>query len=264
MTGGIQIFRYEYAPSIATVREKVGNKIVMKRPVSKIHEYNKNNLTKLKTTIEHVETFENGAMGRAKFQYIEKEKTSDGNRDYADFEIWYQFYINKDLKILIIGGDSIFRNQVKNEIVRCFNGDIGHAQEMTILKDDLLALVNKIKTHGPKKDGEYRNMMKKCMYDHPDLSSHGGAEGESVKMHDSAEPICVSKSDSYIRNFPDCETFHTMMRIFKCGGILPELSTKEYKLLLKSTAEFSTGLNPAFEQWIHFVIQVCKSPLHLG
>ena len=264
MTGGIQIFRYEYTPSLATVRGKVGNKVVMKRPVSRAHEFNKNELTELKTTIEKLQTFENGSMGRAKFQYIEKEKVSDGDGDYADFEIWYQFYINKDLKILIIGGDERFRSQVKNEIVRCFNGDTGHAREITILKDDLLALVNKIKTHGPKKDGEYRNMMKTCKYDHPDLSSHGGAEGESVRMHDSTEPTCVSKSESFQRNFPDCETFHTVMRIFKCGGILPELSTKEYKLLLKSTAEFSTKINPAFEMWIHFVIQVCKSPLHLG
>lgn len=264
MTGGIQVFRYEYAPSLATVRGKIGNKIVIKRPVSRVHEYNNNNLTELKTTINPVETFENGSMGKAKFQYIDKEKTSGGNEDYADFEIWYQFYINKDLKILIIGGDSLYRNQVKNEIVQCFNGDTGHAREITILKDDLLALVDKIKTHGPKKDGEYRNMMKKCIYDHPDLDSHGGAEGESVKMHDSVEPKCVSKTESFKRNFPDCETFHTIMRIFKCGGILPELSTKEYKLLLKSTAEFSTKIDPAFEQWIHFVIQVCKSSLHLG
>jgi len=238
MTGGIQVFRYEYAPSLATVRNKVGNRVIMKRPVSSVHEYNKNNLTELKTIIEKVESFENGSMGTAKFQYIEKEKISDGGGDYADFEIWYQFYINKDLKILIIGGDSRYRSQVKNEIVRCFNGDTGHAREMTILKDDLLALVNKIKTHGLKKDGEYRNMMKKCIYDHPDLDSHGGAEGESVKMHDNAEPTCVSKSESFKRNFPDCETFHTVMRIFKCGGILPELSTKEYSDKHKFVSHF--------------------------
>ena len=83
-------------------------------------------------------------------------------------------------------------------------------------------------------------------------------------MHDREDPKCVSTHKSFKLNFPDCETFHTVMRIFKCGGILNEVSTKEYKLLLKSTAEFSTKINPAFEQWIHFVIQVCKSPLHLG
>ena len=168
------------------------------------------------------------------------------------------------MKILIIGGDQSYRNQVKNEIVKCFNGDTGHARELTILKDDLFALVKKIKTHGPKKDGKYRNMMKKSMYNHPDLDSHGGTEDEVIKMHDSTDPTCVSETKSFSLNFPDCETFHTIMRIFKCGGILPELSTKEYKLLLKSTAEFSTRINPGFEMWIHFVIQVCKPHLHLG
>ena len=28
MVGGIQVFRYEYAPSLATVRNKVGNKVI--------------------------------------------------------------------------------------------------------------------------------------------------------------------------------------------------------------------------------------------
>ena len=264
MVGSIQVFRYEYAPSLATVRNKVGNKVIMKRPVSKVHEYNQNNLTELKTTIQDIQSFENGSIGTAKFQYIDKEKRSDGNDEYVDFEIWYGFYIHKELKILIIGGDQLHRNQVKNEIVKCFNGDTGHAREITILKDDLLALVKKIKTHGPKKDGKYRNKMKKCVYNHPDLHSHGGAEDEAIQMHDSADPRCVSETNSFNFNFPDCETFHTIMRIFKCGGILPELSAKEYKLLLKSTAEFSTRINPAFEMWIHFVIQVCRPHLHLG
>ena len=264
MVGSIQVFRYEYAPSLATVRNKVGNEVIMKRPVSKVHEYNRNNLTELQTTIQDIQSFEHGSIGTAKFQYIDKEKRSDGDNEYVDFEIWYNFYIHRELKILIIGGDRLYRNQVKNEIVKCFNGDTGHAREITILKNDLLALVERIKTHGPKKYGKYRNKMKKCVYNHPDLQSHGGAEDEAIQMHDSEDPRCVSETNSFSLNFPDCETFHTIMRIFKCGGILPELSTREYKLLLKSTAEFSTRINPAFEMWIHFVIQVCRSHLHLG
>ena len=50
-------------------------------------------------------------------------------------------------------------------------------------------------------------MMSKCVYDNADLSSHGGAETEAIKMYDSDEPKCVSEHKSFNQNFPDCETF---------------------------------------------------------
>ena len=66
MVGSIQVFRYEYAPSLATVRNKVGNEVIMKRPVSKVHEYNRNNLTELQTTIQDIQSFEHGVYWNCK------------------------------------------------------------------------------------------------------------------------------------------------------------------------------------------------------
>ena len=264
MTESIQVFKYTHAPSIATIREKIGNGKTIKRNVSQIHLINKNDLTELKTTIDSIKSYHYGSMGRAKFQYITKEKTADGNDRYADFSIWYHFYINKDLGILIVGGDPKQRNKVKNEISKVFNGNTSDIRKITIFKDDLLSLIKKIKSQGPLKDGKALNMMSKCVYDNADLSSHDGAETEAIKMYDSDEPKCVSKHKSFKQNFPDCETFHTIMRIYKCGGIQNDRSTKEHKLTLKSTAEFATKINPVFEHWIIFVTDVCKTALRLS
>ena len=77
MTESIQVFKYTHAPSVATAREKVGNGKTIRRKISQKHLINKNDLTELKTTIDSIETYQYGSIGRAKFQVIEKEKTAD-------------------------------------------------------------------------------------------------------------------------------------------------------------------------------------------
>lgn len=257
MTKSIQIFKYEHAPSVATVREKVGNKKILKRPVPGMHEYNVNELTELTTEIKNIEDYENGSKGIAEYQFIKAVTRSNGSVN-EDFNIRYNFYINKELKILIIGGDGDYRNQIKNILAEFFNGDTSHVRPITILRDPHYALINKIKTGGPKKKGEYRNIMKKCNYFNVDFTAHKGVKKEDVEMFDNDNtPICVSVTDSFKRNFPDCETFSAKMRVYKCNAIWTPDATEEAILELKPSGEFSFGKNPSFEAWIIFVKQTC-------
>ena len=259
----IQIFRYMYAPSVATVRDKVGNKKILKRKVSRVHEINLNDLTTLTTVIRNIESYEGGVKGKAEFQYIELVTRSDG-KNYEDFKILYEFYINKALKIMIIAGDGLYRNQIKNILAKFFNENTSHVMPIVILRDRLYNLVNKIKTDGPKKKGEYKNIMKQCNYYNSDLDSHKGVKKEDVEMFDNDNnPICVSVTDSFKRNFPDCDTFDTKMRIFKCNAIWVPTIMEEAILEMKCSAEFSLGMNPTFEAWIIFVVQTCKPHLPL-
>jgi len=257
LTKSIQIFKYEHAPSVATVREKVGNKKILKRPVSATHEFNVNELTELTTEIKNIEDYEHGSMGKAEYQYIQSVTRNEGKVN-EDFKILYNFYINKELKILIIGGDGDHRNQLKNILAKFFNEDTSHVKPITILRDPLYALINKIKTDGPKRKGEYKNMLKKCNYYNIDFTSHKGVKKEDVEMFDNDNnPICVSVTDSFKRNFPDCETFYAKMRVFKCNAIWTPNAIEEAILEMKPSAEFSLGKNPTFEAWIIFVIQTC-------
>jgi len=259
----IQIFRYMYAPSVATVKDKVGNKKILKRKVSRVHEINLNDLTTLTTVIRNIESYQGGIKGKAEFQYIMPVTRSDGKNN-EDFKILYEFYINKELKIMIIAGDGDYRNQIKNILAKFFNEDTSHVRPITIPRDRHYDLVKKIKTDGPKKDGKYKNIMKRCNYYNSDFDSHKGVKKEDVEMFDNDNnPICVSVTDSFKRNFPDCDTFDAKMRIFKCNAIWVPTVVTEATLEMKCSAEFSAGINPTFEAWIIFVVQTCKPYLPL-
>lgn len=263
MVKSIQIFRYMYAPSVATVKDKVGNKKTLKRKVSLVHEINLNDLTTLTTVIRNIESYEGGIKGKAEFQYIKLVERSEGKNN-EDFKILYEFYINKELKIMIIAGDGDYRIQIKNILAKFFNEDISHVKPIVILRDRLYDLVNKIKTDGPKKNGKHKNIMKRCNYYNPDFDSHKGVKKEDVEMFDNDNnPICVSATDSFKRNFPDCDTFDTKMRIFKCNAIWVPTTMAEAILEIKCGGEFSFGQNPTFEAWIIFVVQTCKPYLPL-
>ena len=254
MVKSIQVYKYEYSPSVAAIRDKVGTKKILKRPVSALHLDNVNELKELTTTIRNLEMFENGIMGKADYQYITSVKRHTGVV-YEDFNIIYNFYINKKFQLLIIGGSADHRNQFKSVLEQFFNEGTGYATPLTILRDPLLELVNKIKKDGPMKDRKYKNIMKRCNYHNANFKDHKGVKKEDVDMFDRADgQICVSETESFKRNFPDCETFDTKMRVYKCNGILL-LSITEAILEMKSGAEFSFAKNPSFQGWIIFIIQ---------
>jgi len=257
LTKSIQVYKYEHAPSVATVRDMVGNKKIILRPINSRHQFNLHELTELTIEIRNIEDYQNGSMGKAEYQYIKSVSRHDGVVN-EDFTTLFNFYINKKLKILIIGGDGTHRNQIKNILATFFNEDTSYVTPITLLRDPLYSLINKIKADGPKRKGKSRNIMKKCNYYNADFISHKGVKTEDVVMFDNDNnPICVSVTDSFKRNFPDCETFDVKMRIFKCNAIWTPTAMEEAILEIKYNAEFSLGKNPTFEAWIIFIIQTC-------
>ena len=268
MVKSIKIFRYEYAPSIATILDKIGTKKTLKRPVSQLYLDNVNELTELTTTIRNLERFEDGVFGKADYQYITSVKRSDGTV-YEDFNIRYEFYINEKLKILIIGGSSDHRNQFKTILEQFFNEGVGYATPITILRDPLYELVQKIQSDGPRLKniaGEMKpkNIIKEFYCHIPDIVAHEGVKKEGVGMfHTESYSKCASESQSFKRAFPDCETFDVKMKIYQCNGIWDVQTTTEYATLdMKASAEFTFSRNPAFQFWIIFVLQTVTQFIH--
>jgi len=264
MVKSIQVFRYFYAPSIATAREKVGTKKTIKRRLSIMHEVNVNELTELQTIIKNVETYGDGVIGKVEHQYIVPIKTGDGEKEYRDFWDYYYFYISQKIKMIILMGTGDHRNTVKNILSDFFNNERNHITSITIPKKEMHALVNKIKIQGPKKDGKYKNMMKFVDWDFPDKSSYNGTSDEKTNQFDGDMPICVSDTSHFQEKYDACTQFGTKMRLFKCNGILNDAVIDETILTITANAEFQYGKDPTPEEWIIFVTQTCKTSLNLS
>ena len=69
---------------MATVRDMVGNKKIILRPINSKHKINLHELTELTTEIRNIEDYQNGSMGKAEYQYIKSVSRHDGvvNEDF--------------------------------------------------------------------------------------------------------------------------------------------------------------------------------------
>lgn len=255
MVATIKVYRYDFPPSLGVIRSLIGKGKTNKMNIKQQYQINENDLTSLEIKFDEVESFEHGIKGQIKFQFI--VKVPDENI-FTDHTSYYYYYIDTALKILILSGDPSYFGDVKSEIALFFNNDLGHIRQIDIFKHDMLKIIKKIISYSTTKDKKYHNLMINGRFHYADALAYEGAKIDTKTMYETGNMRCISTTSDFKKKFEICEQFDTIMRIYKCAGILNEQSFKSYKLKMRCDSEFIAMFSPGFDQWILFVLHVCK------
>lgn len=268
MVKSIQVFKYEYAPTKAEIREKLGTKKTIKRPISNL--YKDNNVKKL----DHLETIirdldenhEDGTLGFIDHQYFRKLDLGGDNYTYEDNWEGFFFFISSKYNILIIGGgQERLRNQARNILVQFLSGDISFISIIDVKTSPMLTLVNKIKTQGPKNSNAYKNIMVDLICKYLRTKDHYGSKRDEIHMHiTEQDPHCVSKHPHFTKNTSDSDTSDVTLAIYKCNGVLSNESQRAAYLTMYDNARFECSANPDPQHWVIFVLETCKTALNLA
>lgn len=256
---------YEYAPTKAEIREKIGTKKTIKRKISRQYrENNVKNLEQLETIIRSLdESIDDGTIGYIEHQYFRKLELGADQYTYEDNWETFFFFVSSKYNIIIIGGGTEQRrNAARNILVEFLSGDISFLTTIFIKTAPMLELVNKIKKQGPVDGDEYKNIMTDAVWKFIRKDSHGGAKREEINMHrDDTDPHCVSKYRTFEDNVRDSDAFDATMAIYRCNGILSQLSQRASYLEIFEDATFQSSTDPSPHHWIVFVIETCKKAL---
>ena len=267
MVKAISVYKYEYAPTKAEIRNKIGTRKKIYRQIDEM--YQNNNVKKL----EQIETIicgldehnEDGTLGTIDHQYFRRLDLAGDEHTYEDTWEEFFFFVSSKYNVIIIGGGpERVRLQALWVLVECLSNDIKYLTRITIKTDKMIGLVNKIKTEGPQENREYKNIMTDAYWKFLDKDTHHGAKKEVNNMHrDEADRRCVSKYPTFEENLRDSDSFDPIMLIFRCNGILHTTSSTGNYLKIYDNARFLCTSDPPPHQWIIFVIQTCKTALGL-
>lgn len=261
----IQVFKYEYAPTKAEIREKIGTRKVIRRPILNMYKQNNvKNLEYLETKIKNLdESNEDGTLGFIDHQYFRRLEIGGGDHTYEDNWQELFFFISSKYNILIIGGGTDKeRINARDVLVEYLSGGIQYLLPIYVKTQPMLQLVNKIKQEGPVEKGEYKNIMTDAIWKFPNKDLHEGAKREEHNMHrDENDPRCLSNKSTFEQNMSDSDAFDVWLAIYRCNGILNQKSNKAYELQMYENAKFVSGIDPQPHQWIIFVIQTCRRTL---
>lgn len=272
MVKAIQVFKYEYAPSKADIRQKLPNKKIIRRPIAKM--YKENNVRK----IDHLETIikdldennEDGILGFIQHQYFRKLTLANDEYTYEDLWQNFFFFVSSKYNIVIMGGGpEKLRNEARDILVQLLSGDISFISVISVKTKKMFSLVNKIKKEGPviravahPEKGEYKNIMTDTTWYFIRINDHGGEKREENNMHrNENDPRCVSKHDSFQKNLDDSDSFEPTIALYKCNGILDDEVTKAHHLTMYDDARYECTSDPDPKHWIIFVTQTCKNAL---
>ena len=265
MVKSIQVFKYDYAPTKAELRQKIGDKKTITRPIINLYKDNNvKNLTSLKTIIKDLdESNEEGTQGIIDFQFFRRLEIGGGDYTYEDNWQKFSFFISSKYNIIIIGGGSDkIRLDALYVLVGYLSSDISYLTAIYIKTQPMLKLVNKIKQEGPMNSGEYKNIMTDAVWKFLKKDSHEGAKRDETNMHrDENDPHCLSKFSTFDKNMEDSDAFDTTMAINRVNGILNPESGKAYYLSMYENSRFLFTTDPPFHQWIIFILQTCKRAL---
>lgn len=263
----ISVFKYEYAPTKAELRQAIGTRKKIRRPITENHK--DNNVKKLKNleTVIHGldEHNANGTLGTIDHQYFKRLDLPGGEHTYEDTWEELFFFVSSKYNIVIIGGGSKkIRLKALYILVEFLSGDISYLTPINIRTKEMLGLVNKIKTQGPKNHLEYKNIMTNATWKFSNINIHHGAEQEINDMHkDEIHGKCISQYPTFHNNLKDSNSFDPTMGIYRCNGILSELSNQRYYLYMWDDARFECTSDPHLYQWVIFVLETCKNALGL-
>lgn len=267
MVKAIQVFNYEYAPTKAELRDKIGTKKTINRPILAMYKNNNvKQLNHLETTIRSLdESNENGTFGYIDHQYFRKLELGGGDHTYEDNWQEFFFFISSKYNILIIGGGTdTIRLSARNTLVEFLSGDISYLSNILIKTKPMLNLVNKIKVEGPMNGNEYKNIMTDAVWKYPRKNQHEGAKRDETNMHrDERDPRCLSKYSTFDSNTKDSDAFDVIMMIYRCNGILPNEATKGHFLSMFEDSKFVLSSSIVPSHWIIFVLETCKKALGL-
>jgi len=263
----ISVFKYEYAPTKAEIREKVNTSKKIPRPIREMYKDNNvKKLEKLETVIRGLDEHnDDGVLGTIDHQYFRKLDLGGGEHTYEDTWEEFFFFISSKYNVVIIGGGpEHIRIQALWVLIEFLSNDIKYLSKINIKTKEMIALVNKIKTEGPSEKGIYKNIMTDAVWKFPKKDAHNGAKREETNMHrDENDRRCISKYPTFEDNLKDSDSFDPIMLIYRCNGILNNKSNLGNYLEMYDNARFGCTSDPPPHQWVIFVIQTCKNALGL-
>ena len=189
-----------------------------------------------------------GVQGHLKYQYQkENEFREDGHFDVTHKE--FTFLFSPSSKIVILHGESTFRFR----LIKFFSDILHDGDELfdtiVIKKDKLYELMIKIlEMRSGKNNLEQAGFFH---YDHH-LTNLKKLSFTTIPK------ACGTKHDLFKHHYNNCTHWNCTLRVFKCNGLLDDVSEIGYLLRLTKEATVSFTIDKKLTEWNRFVVETMK------
>ena len=247
----IKVYRYNHPPTIGEIRRKLDqNKTI---PNIQLDLNNPENEIPVPSKFDEIKQHAFGITGYLKYGFQKKNEFSTDERfDITSQE--YNFLISPNNGILILHGPLEYRIRVNDLLSHILHGDDeGMFTSITIEKEKMKKLVEKIirmYSENNLEEGKFR---------------YSDRPYKSLKKvsYATIPDFCATNHPYFLPHYNKCSEWSSGLRIFKCNGIMDDVSERSQRLNIGLDASFSLTIDAELIQWNRFIIETCKQALDI-
>lgn len=249
MTRSILIIKYTLPLSVGQLYNKLSKK---KFKITYNDENDHDKKIELTQVISELKNKTFGVQGNVKYHYQkENEFREDGHFDITHKE--FTFLFSPSSKIVILHGDPTFRVRLMKFFADILHDGDDPFEFILIKKDKLYELMNKILRM---KSG--KNNLEGANFFH-----YNKPLTELKKLSFTTIPdACGTQHILFKNHYANCTHWNCALRVFKCNGLLDDVSDSGYILRLTKDATVSFGIDKNLTEWNRFVVETMKPVLN--
>ena len=249
MTRSILIIKYILPLSVGRLFTKLSKK---KFKITYNDENNQGEKIMLTQKISELKNTTFGVQGSVKYYYQkENEFREDGHFDITYTE--FTFLFSPSSKIVILHGDTTFRIRLMKFFADILHDGDDPFEFISIKKDKLYKLMSKILEM---KSG--KNNLEEANFFHYDEPLTKLKKLSFTTIPDA----CGTEHILFEKNYDNCTHWNCTLRVFKCNGLLDDVSDTGYRLRLTKDATVSFGIDKNLTEWNRFVVETMKPILN--
>ncbi len=251
MVRSIRVYRYNFPPTIGEIRIKLEKNKTIPNIQSDQNDPDKE--ISIPSKIDEIKQHPFGITGYIRYGFQKKNEFSAEERfDITSQE--YNFLISPKNGVLILHGPSEYRIRVIDLLsLVIHDDDEGMFTSIIIGKEKLKQLVEKIIKLHPEnnlEEGKFR-------YSDKPYKSLKKVSYATIK------DFCATDHPYFLPHYNKCSVWSCSLRVFKCYGILDDVSERSQRLNIGLDASFSLTIDANLIQWNRFIIETCKKTLDL-
>jgi len=247
----IRVYRYNYPPTIGEIRGKLDqNKTI---PNKQPDQNDPSKEISIPSKLDEIKQHAFGITGYLQYGFQKKNEFS-GNERFDITSQEYNFLISPKNGILILHGPIEYRIRVIDLLSHILHeNDDEMFTPIIIEKEKMKQLVEKIIRMNPEnnlEEGKFR---------------YSGRPYKSLKKvsYATIPEFCATDHPYFLPHYNKCSEWSCALRIFKCNGIMDDLSERSQRLIIGLDASFSLTTDSNLIQWNRFVIETCKKALDI-
>jgi len=245
----IRVYRYNYPLTIGVIRTKLDQN--KKIPNIQPDQNDPSQDISVPSKLDDIKQHAFGITGYLQYGFQKKNEFSSNERfDITSQE--YNFLIAPKDGILILHGPSEYRIRVLDLLSQILHeNDDGLFVPIIIEKEQMKKLVEKIIRMNPEnnlEEGKFR---------------YSGRPYKSLKKvsYATVPEYCATDHPYFTPHYNKCSEWSCSLRVFKCYGIMDDVSDRSQRLNIGLDASFSLTIDANLIQWNRFIIETCKNAL---